>query len=191
MRSISIFQETLTETKRWCLPMMSTLLIPIEIAVINNAFDAILKAKTDTATTPLLFAYLGGTFADMMIVEKAKEGWFSDPPERFPARQITRVFLTGTGLTLPVGMVFGYPLVMGIIGQPLANLPLILMSAVSIVLFMGVYPALYLSGLWLTLNKLPAYREQINRYSLPLRNIFMTALAMVWNFMVFANFLAP
>jgi hypothetical protein len=191
MRLSSLFHETVTETKRWLFPMLSTLLIPIEIAAINNWFDAVLKAKTDTATTPLLFAYLGGTFADMMLLEKTNQGWYITPPERFPLEQMLRVFLTGAGLTLPVGMVFGYPLVMGIIGQPLANPPLILMSALSIFLFMAVYPALYLSGLWLLLNTMPTHRQLIGQYALPVRNILMTALAMVWNFVVFANFLSP
>jgi hypothetical protein len=191
MRTFSLFQEILTETKRWALPMMSTLLIPMEIAYINNTFDVLLKAKTDLATTPLLFAYLGGTFCDMQIVEKAREGWFTNPPERFPLKQIVLAALTGIALSLLVGMIFGYPLIMGLIQQPLGNLSLFTMSFISLVLFMGLYPALYLSGLWLVLKSFPGQREQVNKFSLPMRNIIMTAAAMLWNFVVFSQFLAP
>jgi hypothetical protein len=191
MRSFSLLRETWTETKRWYVPTMSTLLIPVEIAIVNDAYNNVLQAKTDSATSALVFAYLGGTFTDVLINERTEEGWFDNPPTRFPLRQILVVFLTGVLLSIALGLPLGYTVVMWFLKQPLVNPLLIFWTFVSLILFKALYPAIYLSGLWVMLTKFPGQRERCRRFALPARNIIMTPLSMIWNFVAIAPFLAP
>jgi hypothetical protein len=170
------------------LAMTLNLLTPTLFALVFSFYADIVKETPAAAVTPQFFGIVAGSLADTFLLQKADQGWFENPPAwRVMPRQMGELLLVGAIIALVPGMALGYGVILGPLGQPLGDPALLGISVLTLFLFAGVFPALYLAFLRVALQVIPA--SLVRDSSLVLRNVFMTILLLPWNFVIVARFL--
>ena len=171
------------------LPMLVNLLIPVMIAGFTSYFSETVEAVPVSAAAFQLAGMVAGSLTDTLILKKG--AWFRTPPTWSRTRvDLLDVFVQGVFIAVVPGFMVGYPAFFGGLGlgQDLADLGLAGIVLLTSLLFVAVYPVVYLTLLRCVLS-FPRLRGFAEDSALVVRNVLMTALLLPWNFVVVAQFL--
>ena len=172
-------------------PMLINLSIPVMIAGFTSVFAGTIAEVPVSAAAFQLPGMVAGSLTDTLILQKGELRWFETPPNwQETRRQLLDVFIQGLVIAVGPGFAVGYPAFFGPFGlrQALGSSRLAGIVLLTSLLFVAVYPVLYLFLLRLALS-FPFLRGFARDSSLVFRNVIMTALLMPWNFLVVAQFL--
>jgi hypothetical protein len=158
----------------WLPTSVAACVLPLEFALLGAAFEKEIVAHPIASIVLQSFVFIGGNLADNLL--KEKQAWFEEPPRLFPTQELLSIFHVGIKLTVLLGAV-QYIIFMTILRQPLWDVELVITSAITMTVITAFYPTLYTGIIYLVLKAFPAWRGQVSKFALPVRNILMTPLA--------------
>jgi hypothetical protein len=145
-------------------------------------------APPETLVVIQLWGLVGGSFTDLQLNRLSEEGWFIQPPSYTQVMaRLKEILFTGSFLAICPGFLVGVPLIYTPIQLPIWNLGLAGITLLTLLIFGGIYPTIYVGLVRVALIMLPGNLVRDN--VLIARNVLMTCLIIPWTFLIVAPYL--